>query len=209
MSGRESDWRFTEQLVADDEVLQQARTASLELGVDAVSAAVGAQLSVMTALAGATAIIEVGTGAGVSGLHLLRGAPDAVLTSIDVEADHQAAARAAFTAEGIAANRLRLITGRARQVLPRMNEAAYDVVFIDADPGSVIEYVEHGLRMVRPGGAVLVARALWRGRVADPTARDDTTAAFRALLTTVSESDEVQVALSPAGDGLLQLVRRR
>ena len=67
-----------------------------------------------------------------------------------------------------------------------MNESSYDLVFIDADPASVIEYVEHGLRLVRKGGTVLVAHALWRGRVADPAQRDDTVASFRLLLSEIA-----------------------
>jgi predicted O-methyltransferase YrrM len=143
----------------------------------------------------------------VSGLWLLRGAPDATLTSIDIESDHQQAAKKAFADAGIPANRARLITGRARDVLPRMNEQSYDIVLVDADPASVIEYVEHGLRLVRPGGTVLVPHALWRDRVADPAKRDDTTAGFRALLKETADSTAVLSALSPAGDGLLQLTR--
>jgi Predicted O-methyltransferase len=73
----------------------------------------------------------------------------------------------------VPANRIRLITGRATEVLPRMNDGAYDLVFVDADEGSVLDYVEHALRIARRGGMVLVAHALWRGRVADP--RDATT----------------------------------
>ena len=56
---------------------------------------------------------------------------------------------AAAAAAGIAPARARFITGRGSSVLPRMNEASYDIVLIDADPEGVIEYVEHGLRLVR------------------------------------------------------------
>src|SRR5690606_33804028 len=101
---------------------------------------------------------------------------------------------------GVPANHVRLITGRAREVLPRMNEDAYDVVFVDADPQSVIEYVEHGLRLVRIGGTVVVAHALWRGRVADPAQRDEIVAGYRSLLREVSASEAVISALSPVGD---------
>ena len=100
-----------------------------------------------------------------------------------------------------------MITGRARDVLPRMNEQSYDIVLVDADPQSVLEYVEHGIRLVRPGGTVMVAHALWRGRVADPANRDDTVALFRTLLNEIADSDAVISALSPVGDGLLQLTR--
>lgn len=200
-------WKFAEEFVVERADIGLARQHSLELGIDAVSAAVGAQLAVLAAATAATTIIEIGTGAGVSGLWMLAGAPDAVLTTIDVELDHQTVARAAFLDAGIAAKQVRLIGGRASDVLPRMNEASYDLVFIDADPGSVIEYVEHGLRLVRTGGTVLVAHALWRDRVADPAQRDDTVARFRLLLSEIGKSPAVLSALSLAGDGLLQLTK--
>src|SRR5690606_25860484 len=146
-------------------------------------------------------------GCGVSALWMLRGAPQATLTSIDTEVDHQQAARAALVGAGVPANRIRLIAGRARDVLPRMNESAYDLVFVDADGANVIEYLEHGLRLVRPGGAVLIAHALWRGTVADPTKREATTVAFRTLVSEVAATDGVAASLSPLGDGLLQILR--
>lgn len=200
-------WKFAEEFVAERPDIAAARLHSLELGIDPISASVGAQLAVIAAATSASSIIEVGTGAGVSGLWMLAGAPNAVLTTIDLELDHQTVARKAFADAGIPAKQVRLIGGRASEVLPRMNEASYDLVFIDADPGSVIEYVEHGLRLVRVGGTVLVAHALWRGRVADPAQRDDTVAGFRLLLSEIAKSEAVLSALSPAGDGLLQLTR--
>jgi len=192
----ESSWKFAEELVTESDPVAEARQHSLEVGVEPVSPAVGAQLALVAAASGAKNVIEVGTGLGVSGLWLLTGAPGATLTSIDKEVDHQQSARD------------RLITGRAAEVLPRMNENSYDIVFVDADPGSVIEYVEHGLRLARPGGLVLVAHALWHGAVANPARRDATTSGFRTLLTEVSTSPAVLSSLSTAGDGLLQLVKR-
>jgi predicted O-methyltransferase YrrM len=167
----------------------------------------GAQLSLLAAASTSHSIVEIGTGAGVSGLWLLRGSPTAVLTSIDVEFEHQQAARTAFADANVPANRIRLITGDASAVLPKMNDGAYDLVFVDADPESLLDYVEHGLRIARRGGIVVVAHALWRGRVADPAARDDTVADYRALLSTIADSSAVAAALSTAGDGLLQLVK--
>jgi predicted O-methyltransferase YrrM len=200
-------WKYAEEFVAERPDIALARQHSLELGVDAVTPSMGAQLAVLAAATSAKSIIEVGTGVGVSGLWLLTGATDAVLTTIDLELDYQQLARKAFTDAGIAANRIRLIAGRAAEVLPRMNESSYDIVFIDADPDSVIEYVEHGLRLVRRGGIVVVAHALWRGRVADPAQRDETVAGFRLLLKEIAASEAVLSALSPVGDGLLQLTK--
>jgi predicted O-methyltransferase YrrM len=207
VSEKESNWKFAEDIVSESEAIARAREHSLELGVEAISPAIGAQLGLIAAASRATSIIEIGTGLGVSGLYLLGGAPRATLTTIDVEVDHQQYARDAYISAGTAPSRIRLIPGRANQVLPRMNEASYDVVLVDADPEHVIEYVEHGLRLARLGGTVLVPHALWRGRVADPVKRDRATTDFRLLLTEVSTSGAVISALSPAGDGLLQMTK--
>jgi predicted O-methyltransferase YrrM len=206
VAGKESSWKFAEEFIVERPEIALARQHSVEV-VEAVSPATGAQLAVIAAATAATNIMEIGTGLGVSGLWMLTGAPQATLTSIDSEIDHQQLARITFTAAGIPANRVRLIAGRAIDVLPRMNESSYDLVLVDADPHSVIEYVEHALRMVRTGGTVLVAHALWRGRVADPAQRDDTVAGFRTLLREIAESSAVISSLSPVGDGLLQITR--
>lgn len=207
MSDKQLNWKFAEEFVVERPDIAQARLHCLELGVEAVSPSVGAQLALIAAASTAHNIIEVGTGLGVSGLWLMSGAPAATITTIDSELDYQQIARRGFLDAGIPANRARLIGGKAQDVLPRMNEASYDVVFIDADPLAVIEYVEHGLRLARTGGTVIVAHALWRGRVADPAQRDDIVANFRLLLTEIAASDAVISALSPVGDGLLMLTK--
>jgi predicted O-methyltransferase YrrM len=207
VSQHDQSWKFATDVVQEPAAVQAARAQSLELGIEPVSPAIGAQAAVIAAATRATGILEVGTGVGVSGLWLLRGATDATLTSIDMEADHLHSARSNFTEAGVQPSRVRLITGRARDVLPRMNENAYDVVFVDADPAGVIEYVEHGLRLARPGGTVLVAHALWKGRVADPAQRDEVTTGFRTLVTEIAASAAVVSALSTVGDGLLQITK--
>jgi predicted O-methyltransferase YrrM len=209
VSDIELNWKFSDDSVVESDAVARARQQSLELGIDAIAPSVGAQSAVIAAATGARSILEVGTGAGVSGIWLLTGSPSATLTSIDTEIDHQQHARANFLEAKIPANRVRLITGRAAEVLPRMNENSYDIVFIDADPQSVIEYVEHGLRLARPGGTVLVAHALWRGRVANPAQRDDVATGFRTLLSEIAASNAVISALSPVGDGLLQITKLR
>ena len=119
MSDKELNWKFADDFVVETEAITRARQQSLELGVDAITPAVGAQTAVIAAASGAQNILEVGTGTGVSGLWLLSGAPAATLTSIDNEIDHQQHARISFAEAGIMANRIRLITGKAGEVLPR------------------------------------------------------------------------------------------
>lgn len=209
MASKDLSWKYVEDRTVEPDVIRGARAQSLELGIEPISAATGAQLAVITAALGAEQLIEIGTGVGVSGLWLLHGAPEAQLTSIDVEADHHEAARRHFTEAGHPAARVRLITGRAQEVLPRMNEGSYDAVLIDADAAAIAEYLEHALRLVRPGGAVLVPHALWRDAVPDPARRDGVTAELRGILAELLDSPVVRVAVSPVGDGLLQIVTAR
>ncbi|MFT4214994.1 MAG: class I SAM-dependent methyltransferase [Microbacterium sp.] len=201
--------RYVDDVTVEPDAIERARVTALELGADPIGAAVGAQIAVIAATTDALSIVEIGTGAGVSGLWLLRGAPRATLTTIDKEPEHLAAARTAFAAAKIPPARARFITGRAADVLPRMNEASYDIVLVDADPDSVIEYVEHGLRLVRTGGTVLVPRVLAGGAVADPVRRDPLTAAYRSLIQETQSSPAVLGALSIVGEGLLQLTTVR
>ncbi|MFY9714871.1 MAG: class I SAM-dependent methyltransferase [Microbacterium sp.] len=206
MSEHDANARFIRESIVEPDAIARARAHAVELGASPISAAVGAQIAVLAAATGARSIVEIGTGAGVSGLWLMRGAPQAVLTSIDNEPEHLAAARQAFADAKISSTKARFITGRAADVLPRMNEASYDIVLVDADAENVIEYVEHGLRLARNGGMVLVPRVLAGGRVADPVQRDAVTAAYRSLIQETQESSAVLAAVSPAGEGLLQLV---
>lgn len=208
MSGQQANERFVQETTVEPEHIARARAHALELGAAPVSPAVGAQAAVISAASRALNIVEVGTGGGVSGLWLLHGSPRATITTIDSEPEHLGAARQAFVDARIPAARARFITGRASDVLPRMNEASYDIVFIDADPQGVIEYVEHGLRLVRAGGTVLIPRVLAGGAVADPVRRDAVTTAYRSLIQEIQASPAVIGALSTTGEGLLQLTTR-
>lgn len=195
---------FAEAFVPEGDGQQAARAASRSLGIEPVSPGVAALLTLLADVIGARAAVEIGSGAGVSGLALLQGmAPDGILTSIDAEAEHQSAARKVFAAQSIPPRRARLIAGAALQVLPKLSDAAYDLVLVDGDPLEYVEYVEQALRLLRPGGLLIVHHALAGGRVADAANEDDDTVIMREALTAVAESDDLSPVLLPLGDGLL------
>ena len=204
-----ASWAYSEEFVTETEVIEKARVRSEELGCTPVMPAAGAVLRLLAAAAGAKAVVEVGTGAGVSGLWLLFGMPsDGILTTIDVEAEHQRAAKQAYAAAGIAPQRTRVITGLALDVLPRMTDGAYDMVVIDADKTEYPQYVEQALRLLRTGGVLALDNMLWHDNVADPAARDETTTTLRDLGKAVRDNDSLLPALLPVGDGILAAVKR-
>jgi predicted O-methyltransferase YrrM len=201
--------QYTEQWLAEDEAVSAARPRGTELGAMPIGSGGGAVLRFLAAGIQARSVVEIGTGAGVSGTWLLRGmAPDGVLTSIDVEPEHQQVAKQTFLAAGFATSRFRLIAGSALDVLPRLTDAAYDIVFGDAAKEEYTRYLDEALRLLRPGGIVAFDNALWHGRVADPTSREPSTVAVRDLLRRVRDDERLVPLLLPSGDGVLAAVLR-
>ncbi|CAB4557389.1 MAG: methyltransferase domain-containing protein [Actinobacteria bacterium] len=198
-----SSWKFAEEFASESEVFRDARGRAEELGVECITPSVGAHLAMLVSALGAKAIVEAGTGTGVSGLWLLSGSEQAVLATIDTEIEYQATAKRAFADAKIPSNRTRVIQGRAIDVMSNMADAAYDMVFLDADRETLEEQLHEASRLLRPGGVVAIAHALWRDRVPDPAMRDDATAVYRDALRYFSNNDNFVSALSPVGDGLL------
>ncbi len=205
-----SSWSYTEGLPAEDEVLLRARDRSHELGVTPVSQGVGAALTVLAAGSKAQTAVEVGAGAGVSGVCLLRGlGPQSVLTTIDSDVDHLRTAREAYAEAGVPSNRTRTISGHAADVLPRLTDAAYDLVFIDADKPGLPLYVDQAVRLLKPGGMLIVNDALDEDRVSDPAVRESSTNVLRQVGRAVRDNDQLLSTVLPTGTGLLLAVKRR
>lgn len=174
-----------------------------------MSPGTGAALRMLAATADAKAVAEIGTGTGVSGIHLLHGMrPDGVLTTVDPEPDRQQFAREAFRAAGFAGNRARFIPGRALDVLPRLADGGYDLVFCDGDRLESLDYLAESLRLLRPGGLVCFEGVFADGRTVDSGPQPVEILALRDLLRTVRESPELVTSLLPVGDGLLCAVKR-
>jgi predicted O-methyltransferase YrrM len=191
----------------EDEPLLSARANAADLGgTEPVPPAVGATLRFLACAVGAKTTVEIGTGCGSSGIWLLRGMrPGSTLTSVDTEPEYQRVARKAFTQAGFAPNQCRLILGRALDVLPRLSDGTYDMVFCDADPRDYPDYLSAAMRLLRPGGIVAFNNALLAG----PAGENDLDDALSFDLASQVRADERLVpVLLPLGDGLLAAIKR-
>ena len=206
----EANLAYVEDYLVEDEPLLNARREAAEVGgATPIGPAGGAALRFAAAAVNARSVVEIGTGCGTSGIWLLRGMrSDSVLTSVDAEPEHQRLARKAFTEAGFPSNRYRLISGKALEVLPRLTDGAYDLVFCDADKQEYPEYLAAALRLLRPGGVMAFDNALAQGRVADPSRSDPATLAIRELEEQVRQDERLVPVLLPVGDGLLVAVKR-
>ena len=116
---------------------------------------------------------------------------DGVLTTIDVEPEHQRLAKQAFVEAGIGPSRTRLISGRAQEVLTRLADESYDLVFIDADPVDQPQFVVEGVRLLRSGGAIVIHRAALGGRAGDASASDREVTAVREAARLIAEDERL------------------
>ena len=188
----------------EDGPLIAARQRAAEVGVACVDPSTGAALRFLAAAANARAVVELGTGAGVSTLWLLRGMrPDGIVTSVDAEPEHHRLAKQSLAEAGVAPGRVRLIGGRALEVAARLTDGAYDLVVCDANRAQNADYLSAALRLLRLGGLVVFIGALNGGKVAEPTARDAETLALRELGRIIREESRLVPALFPIGGGLL------
>ncbi|WP_333769064.1 O-methyltransferase [Streptomyces sp. IBSBF 2435] len=206
---RQASWAFADAFVAEDDALIRARARSHASGLRPVSPGTGAALRLLAAAGNAKYVVEIGTGTGVSGIHLMRGMRhDGVLTTVDTEPDRQQLAREAYREAGFAANRSRFIPGAALDVLPRLTDGAYDLVFCDSDRLEYLDYLDESLRLLRPGGVVCFEGVFAQGRALDAAHQDSESLAVRDLMRAVRDSPRVSPVLLPTDDGLLCAVRR-
>jgi predicted O-methyltransferase YrrM len=195
-------------LPEDDALVTARRNAAQVGGAAPVSPQTGSVLRFVAAAVGARSVVEVGTGCGASGIWLLRGMrPAGVLTTVDVEPEHQRLARAAYVTAGFQPGRYRLIGGLALEVLPRLADGAYDLIFCDADRQEAMQYLTAARRLLRPGG-IVIFNAVAPGSANDRLPSEAEMSALAELREQVRADEGLVPLLLPVGNGLLAAVTR-
>ena len=162
------EWNLSQNFIPEDTHLTNARNKSKELGLNPIGQGAGALLRFLASTIDASNVVEIGTGTGVSGLWLLRGMNSAsVLTSIDSDAERQRAAKEIFSSAAIASNKIRLIAGRAIEVVDKLTSNAYDLMFINGDKLEYETLFDQSLRLLRPGGILVFHNVLSDSNAAD------------------------------------------
>lgn len=169
----------------------------------------GAFMQLLAELMGARKAIEVGTFTGFSALCLARGMGEgSQLICCDTSEEWTSVGRP-YWEEARVADRIELRIGPAIETLRAIREnESFDLAFIDADKPSYVAYGEELLRLVRPGGLILVDNVLWFGTVADPDNNDERTLQIRAFNDWANAHPRCENVMLPVGDGLT-LIRVR
>ena len=211
-------WRHVDsylqaQFAVEDEALQAALASSRQAGLPPinVTALQGKFLHVLARLIGARHVIEVGALGGYSGIWLGRALPPGgKLVSLEIDPRHAEVARANLHRAGLSGT-AEVRVGAALDLLPRvaeeMGERSFDLAFIDADKQNNAAYFDWALRLVRPGGAVVIDNVVRQGRVADSGCEDTDVVGTRRLFEAMAAAPGVSAsALQTVGakgyDGL-------
>ena len=193
---------------AEDAVLEAiARTLResdqpIQVGADS-----GRLLQLLVAQLRARRVLEVGTLQGYSAIWMARAMPGhGRLDTIEISEERARRAEAWFAEAGVEGI-VRVHRGAALDVLPGL-EPGYDLAFLDAVKTEYTAYLEHCLRLVRPGGLICADNVHWGGRVADPSVVDADTAGLRAYLEAIAADPRLLSTVLASGDGLsVSLVR--
>ncbi len=176
-------------------------TARLPMARMQIAPEQGAFMALLVRLIGARRILEIGTFTGYSSTAMALALPDdGRITCLDVSEEWTARARRAWADAGVA-DRVDLRLGPAVESLAALEDDSYDLAFIDADKTSYDAYYEGCLRVVRPGGLILIDNVLQGGRVAEPS-EDENVSAIQALNDRIATDERVDMTLLPVADGL-------
>jgi predicted O-methyltransferase YrrM len=162
-------------------------------------------LEITARMTGARHVLEFGMAIGYSVIHLLRGMPaDGRVTTIEPNDVMIRQASDYFKRAGMS-DRVRIERGRAMEVLPRLREETFDLVYLDAVKEEYADYLEESLPMLRPGGVVIADNLLWGGQVAGQPRADDqraSTEALREFNRRFVAHTQLRAVVLPVGDGL-------
>ena len=195
----------------DDDFVRALKRAAVDRGIPAIwiSPEQASLMQILLKAAGAREVVEVGTLAGYSAIVMARALPaNGRVRTIELSGKH-----ADFAEEWIArsdvAGRVEVHRGRGVEVLPRFADGSADAVFLDADKSSYSAYLEQALRIVRPGGLILVDNAFAFGQILDEHPTDGEVRAVRAFNDHMARVEGLHAVIVPIGDGLWVGVKER
>ena len=194
----------------DDAFLRELKEAAREAGIPAIwiGPAQACLLQVLLRAAGAREVVEVGTLAGYSAIVMARALPaDGRVRTIELDPRHAAFARAQAARSDVA-GRVEVLEGAGADVLAGIADESCDALFVDADKAGYPTYLREGLRILRPGGLVLVDNAFAFGRLLDEGCADEDVAAVRAFNDELARTPGLQAVIVPLGDGTWVGVKR-
>ncbi|HET8975295.1 MAG TPA: class I SAM-dependent methyltransferase [Solirubrobacterales bacterium] len=189
--------------------IERAGEAMGDLALMQIAGDQAALMTILVRATGARHALEVGTFLGYGALAIARGLPDdGTLVCCELDEGYAARAREHLERAGFA-DRVEFRLGPAAETLEAMDEdGSLDFAFVDADKAGYPAYFEQCLRLLRPGGLILLDNVFMGGRILDPPEGDEGAAAVAELNDRLAADDRIEVAMLGMADGIT-IARKR
>ena len=151
-------------------------------------------------------ILEIGTFTGYSGLCLAKGlTEEGQLHTIEVREADAAKAQSFFSRSSFA-DKIILHTGNALDIIPALEET-WDLVFIDADKPTYIQYFNLVLPRLRKNGFILADNIFFHGQVLEPPVKGKSAKGIQAFNDFIKGRTDIEKCVLTIRDGLY-LIRK-
>ena len=198
----------------EPDILKQLReeTAKLSMARMQISPEQGQFMALLAQLMGAKKTLEIGVFTGYSALAVALALPDdGKVIACDISEEYTAIAKDFWERAGVS-EKIDLRIAPALETLDQLisedETGSFDLAFIDADKRNYENYYERALRLIRPGGLILIDNVLWSGKVVDPTITDKQTQAIREFNQKLHQDSRISLSLIAIADGLTLALRR-
>lgn len=147
-------------------------------------------------------ILEIGTYTGYATLCLAEGAADdAQIHTIEVNDELEDFIKKHLYKSKLK-DRIHLHLGDAMEIIPSIDRM-FDLVFIDANKRTYVEYYDLIFDKVRPGGLIIADNTLWDGKILEtPKASDKQTIGIQKFNDMIAKDTRVEKVILPMRDGL-------
>lgn len=198
----------------EDPLLAQLReeTSKDEMARMQIAPEQGQFMQLLVRLINAKYIVEVGTFTGYSSLAMAQAMPkEGRMVCCDVSEKWTNIARRYWQTANVQDQidlRLAPAKDTLKDLLASGGARTVDLIFIDADKERYDEYYELSLRLLRPGGLMILDNTLWGGNVIKPQALDVDTKAIRALNLKLKTDSRIHLSHLPVADGLTLCLKK-
>ena len=195
---------------SDDEELSRLQAEAKSEGLPSISIGPeqGKFLQLLVQLTGARKALEIGVLGGYSGAWIARALPEGgKLIGLELEQKHADFACKQWQRMGLA-DKIEVRVGPALDTLPDLvDEAPFDLVFIDADKNNYPAYLDFSLKYSRPGTVIVGDNVSMGGSLVDPDRQDsDWVQGMRKFASALSQNGRLASTVVPYSDGLAMAV---
>lgn len=190
----------------ESSVLKELRTDTLNLpnAQMLITPLQGAFLKLLVEIVNPQQIVEIGMFTGYSALWMASGLNhEASLITLDISNQHLELAKSYWRKAGVD-NQITALIAPADLSLQRMLDSGLvaDMVFIDANKAQYLEYYELAIKLLRPGGIVVIDNVLMYGQVLEANPDKNYIKTLQQLNQLIRDDQRVTISMLPVGDGI-------